>query len=507
MTESNEPSNFTTAIECLEAGDLARAEKLFNLTIKKLGPAHNQSHLSYKSLISIATENGEYGKALTVSLDLLDAQINTFGIRHAETSRTINNIYTLCNTLGKHELAREIMQMAKDAEQQTVASSVKKLRGDQEELPEEEEEKIELPGAQTMIGKITQPVNSLFDIMGKRLKRVVCVTILLALTATIFGTLFAFKTMEKSGSGGSTMLSMNNYSSADGRVSLDFGKNGKAQIKIDQKSLALPTRYYKNPSQHFASLLLSPVNSRELWIFKTPQGIDGVGNCTLFADSNEEMHIVAMMKKVTRVSNRWFQDEKKYPETLHTEEIRSMFEFENAFTLRTDYPIVQQLQLPDERFTNINQLLSILANGGTWTNEASLYPGAINCLHVTAETENSFIEKFIVHGCDRYGQIIRDASGRSFTLVSSGGHLERSTGPVPASVTGASSMAIIDQSMGGMVLLLKYRLTIFYLGLSLLYLALAKLLPDGLAKILAGLCSFGFFAVSIIAALIWYLPI
>ena len=98
MTESNEPSNFTTAIECLEAGDLARAEKLFNLTIKKLGPAHNQSHLSYKSLISIATENGEYGKALTVSLDLLDAQINTFGIRHAETSRTINNIYTLCNT-------------------------------------------------------------------------------------------------------------------------------------------------------------------------------------------------------------------------------------------------------------------------------------------------------------------------------------------------------------------------------------------------------------------------
>ncbi|MEZ4535021.1 MAG: hypothetical protein R3D26_08470 [Cyanobacteriota/Melainabacteria group bacterium] len=508
MSDQADASYFTRAIECLEAGDLDRAEELFKLTIQQLGNQHNQAHLAYKSLISIASEKGEYNRALNVSLDLLDAQINTFGIRHAESSRTINNIYTLCNTLGKHELAKEIMQMAKDAEQKTVASSVKKLRGDQEELLEEEEEKIELPGAQTMIGKITEPVNSLFSIMGKRLKRLVCMIIVLGLGGTIFGALFALQYLEKGRADAVKALARQNYYSADGGISLDFGKGGVAAFEIADKTLELPTSFYSNPAGNIGSLLLTPITSREFWIYKTPQGIDGMGDFTLYGSGSEEMEQIAMMKNIISVANRLYEEQKQYPESFKEGlENERMFVYKNPFTQREDYPVVQQLKLPDRRFQNINQLLAALRTGSTWTNETSLYPGTINCLHVTAETENSFQEKFIIHGCDRYGRLITDASNGTYLLISTGGITEKRTTPIGAAIKGASRVSIIDQSMAGLAPLLKYRLTLFYAFLGILFLGVAKVIPDGLSKGTAGLAAVIFFMIAAVAAFIWYLPI
>lgn len=507
MSENPESSYFTTAIECLESGDLDKAEGLFKLTVEQMGPTHNQSHLAYKSLISIASEKGEYTKALNVSLDLLDAQVNTFGIRHAESSRTINNIYTLCNTLGKHELAKEIMQMAKDAEQKTVATSVKKLRGDKEELLEEEEEKIELPGAQTMIGKIAQPVNSLFGVMGKRLKCLVCMTIVLGLLGTIFGALFSLKYLDKGGLSDIENLAENQYISADGSIALQFDKTGKANFDIGQRRFILPTTYYKNPSNHIASLLLSPVTAKEFWIYKTPQGIDGLGDFTLYSLNNAEVELIRLMKNIMVVSNRWFDEQKQYPDSFHDVENAEMFEYKNPFTLRKDYPIVQEIKLPDSRFSNMNHLLGTLQAGGTWTKEASLYPGAVNCLHVQAETENSFIEKFVIHACDRYGQLIRDASGNTFLMQSTSGITEKTKIGSSAAIAAATKIGIIDQSLSSISSLLKYRLTIFYLTIGLIFLGVGKLIPDTVAKVTAGLICFVCLSISVVTAIIWYLPI
>lgn len=508
MSDQTDASYFTSAIECLESGDLDRAEELFKLTIQKLGNQHNQAHLAYKSLISIASEKGEYNRALNISLDLLDAQINTFGIRHAESSRTINNIHTLCNTLGKHELAKEIMQMAKDAEQKTVASSVKKLRGDKEELLEEEEEKIELPGAQTMIGKITEPVNSLFSIMGKRLKRLVCMILVLTLLGTIFGALFALQYLETGRADEIKALSRQDYYSADGSIKLDFTKRGAAAFEIGDKTLELPTSFYRNPSGNIGSLLLTPINTREFWIYKTPQGIDGLGDFTLYGSGSEEMELIALMTNIISVSNRLYEDQKQYPESFKEGmENERMFVYKNPFTQREDYPIVQQLKLPDQRFKDINQLLGALHAGGTWTNETSLYPGTINCLHVTAETENSFQEKFIIHGCDRYGRLITDASNGTYLLISTGGVTEKRNAQTGAAIKGATRISIIDQSMAGLAPLLQYRLTLFYAFLGILFLGVAKFIPDGFSKGTAGLAAAIFFLLAFVAAFIWYLPI
>lgn len=507
MTEKSEPSDFTKAIECLESGDLDNAEVLFKKTIEKLGVKHNQSHLAYKSLISIASEKGEYNKALNVSLDLLDAQVNTFGIRHAESSRTINNIYTLCNTLGKHELAEEIMSMAKEAEQKTVANSVQKLRGGPEELPEEEEEKIELPGAQTMIGKIAAPVNSFFGILGDRLKRLVCMAIVGGILVTIFGALFIIKYLEPPATANLQNISQEKYTSSDGVVDLSFDESGKAVFSLGDRKVTLPTTYYSSPSSKFASLLLTPVNAKEFWIYKTPHGIDGVGNYSLYTASAKELDIVAMMKNVMTVSNRWFKEQQQYPSSFHTEENADMFLFDNPFTLREDYPIVQKLKLPDGRFNNMNQLIGTLRVGGRWTDEASLYPGAINCAHVVAETENSFLERFVIHACDRNGWPIRDSSGNVLLLVSSGGVSEEEQVRTSSAILGATRVAVIDQSMSGWSLLLRYRLTIFYIVLALIFLGVGKVIPDTVAKFTSQ--SIGYIAIllAIVTALVWYLPI
>lgn len=393
MTETPDSNSFTKAIESLQEGDLETAEHLFITTVKALGKEHNQSHLSYKSLISIYSEQGEYKAALNTSLDLLEGQIGALGIRHAETSKTINNIYTLCNTLGKHDLANEIMQMARDEEQKTVASSVKRLRGEDAELEEEEEEgKIELLGAETMIGKITAPVNSVFSIMGKRLKRVVCIFILIVFSSTIFGGLFAFKMLEGSNSDGTNRFLNNIFVSASDDVQLKFPESKTATVVVGNQRQTLPTTIYDNVWAKLGSLLLTPVNAKEVWLYGTAQGIEGVGNFTLYASDSTEVDIITMMKNLMRTANRSFKQEQNYPKDFHLMENKSMYKYDNPFTLRVDYPIVQKLRIPDKRFKTMPQLMKSLESGGRWSGEPFAYPGAINCGHIIAETKFIFRE-------------------------------------------------------------------------------------------------------------------
>lgn len=508
MSNKQDSSSFTEAIECLQEGNLETAEHLFRKTINELGKEHHQSHLSYKSLISIYTEQGEYKAALNTSLDLLDGQIAALGIRHAETSKTVNNIYTLCNTLGKHELAEEIMQMARAEEQKTVASSVKMLRGEETELEEEEEEgKIELPGAETMIGKITAPVNSAFNIMGKRLKRVVCIFILIVYTGIIFGALFGLKMMEGSDTGATNRFLNNVFVSASEDVQLKFPDSNSALAIIGEKSFTIPTDIYTNPGAKIGSLLLTPINSKEVWLYGTAQGINGAGNFTLYASDASEVDLITMMKNLMMSANKSFQRDQSYPEDFQSEEHKHMFEYDNPFTLRLDYPVVQKLRIPDKRFKSMEQLIRALKSGRRWSHEPFAYPGAINCGHIVAETKNSFVEKFVIHSFDRYGRVIKDSSGSAYLLVSRGGKTEEKTEPIRTNLNSASRIAIIDSRFSGYSLLLKNRLALFYAILAISYLLIAKFIPDKFASILSTLISLGLFGAALFALFIWFLPI
>lgn len=123
--------NFSVAMIALESGDFAKSEKLLRETVDMMGKNHPVAMLAMKTLGGIASEQGRYDDCLEVSLDLLDAQIRTFGVNHSETSRTVRGILKICKDHGKPEVANEISMMvdaASNMEKVTTTQSLQRLR-------------------------------------------------------------------------------------------------------------------------------------------------------------------------------------------------------------------------------------------------------------------------------------------------------------------------------------------------------------------------------------------
>lgn len=123
--------NFSVAMIALESGDFAKSEKLLRETVEMMGKTHPISMLAMKTIGSIASEHGRFEDSLEISLDLLDSQIATFGVNHAETSRTIRGILTMCKDLGKTEIANDISSIVEAAsknEKTKTTQSLQRLR-------------------------------------------------------------------------------------------------------------------------------------------------------------------------------------------------------------------------------------------------------------------------------------------------------------------------------------------------------------------------------------------
>jgi ATP/maltotriose-dependent transcriptional regulator MalT len=133
LSEQDQDGNrlFSFAMIAMENGDFAKAEKLFQESIELLGKTHHVSLLAMKTLSGLLSERGRPDDALAMSIDLLETQIDLFGVNHSETTRTVNSILEMCKDLGSDDTAREIADLVKNAsevEKVKTTQSFRKLR-------------------------------------------------------------------------------------------------------------------------------------------------------------------------------------------------------------------------------------------------------------------------------------------------------------------------------------------------------------------------------------------
>lgn len=500
MTDKNqEPSPFTRAIESLESGDTARAEALFKQTIKELGPTNNQSLLSYKSLISLATEDNNYTKALNISLDLLDAQIQALGIRHSDCTRTLNNIHTLCNTLGNKELAEEIMAMAREAERATVATSVKRLRTN-DELLEEEEEK-ELPGARTIFMMPIAPIKDWVDSLGEKIKSTLSILLLVGVPVVLFAIFGVLYLLGLQSSGDGALAAGRTYLAGGGLVSLTMD-GGKAVFNLGDRKITQGYQAFSGSDFDLGRLMLAPPWGREYWMELRPEGLVNAAGLMFYRADSPELEIISHMQNVMVAADRCYREERSYPESFNKDDVYH-FDYDNPFTSRLDYPVVTSVKLPDKRFKDRNQLFAYLRAGGTWPGEPAIYPGAINCGHIVSETQTSYFDDFVVHGCNRLGRPFKGTDGTTLLFVSERGTLKEQP-PMPATGILASTGIYVwtgAQSPG--IFLLANRLCLFYGALAIAYLALGRLLKEPKSRLVANLLGFVALVVTILNVMAW----
>lgn len=451
---------FSQAIKTLEEGDWDKAEQLFIAALNNLGNKHHLSVLALKSLVTISSNKGELEKSLDWSLQLLDAQSVTLGLNHADTSRTVSNIITMCVTLGKTSLAEEVKELAlyaREAEKTTRTQQAAQLRTRNvgAKPPAADERDEETAGLITMTGKA---LPEFWDKTQDAPTALVILFVVLLLTTT-FGTLAALKFTFNSAANQHVYQADTTFMLADNSRELSYESPFRMQVAVPGEKLILPFKVFGHDIREIGDLLLSSVIEKEYWLALTPDGFDDQTGATFFKTSSKELIVLRQVNNIIENAEALYKNRRGYPDKLS--EIGD-FSYRNPFTLRRDYPIIQVVSILGHEDPNL--ILSRLTTGGRWGEEPAAYPGGINCAHVSRKTNTSVPETFIIHAYNRYGQFFTRSDGSLYVITLQKGQQVRPR--IPANpLRGVGIVRILDLAPGlapTLLWIFMYRLTLFY---------------------------------------------
>lgn len=502
MTDYKESATFSEAVRCLEAFDFDRAEVLFKQTIKELGSTHHQSLLAYKSLISISSQNNDYTNALYLSLDLLDAQTKAYGARHIECSKTVNNIYTICNTLGDRDLAEEILKMVKEFEKSSMTEGVKKLRASKgyDEMEAEEAQK-ELEGSAVkraikQAKQLGEPENAGITGYFVLFVAVGCVLVLL-------GACFGYGLTRGNAARQSLASDAAQFNQADSLMSLKFS-DGSAVFASSGGSKGagsernLPYDAYSLNAASIAALLVTNPIQKEFWMVKGQDKLIGQNNTAFYSDKAPEQVILQKMQEALTAANSAYTEDRAYPD----EPLKKSLRYDNPFTMRQDYPFIHKAKV-SYKDTNLGTKEAFLAHmekGGTWPGEPALYPGCINCCHLSIETNSSYLDSFVVHACDGSGRIFDGNGGKKLVLTSERGETITNAALKNAALEKSNAIAIWmepTQHPDLVIMLLQLRQALLCALLAFPFFFLALVMPHPNVKSASGVIGLIFLILSV----------
>lgn len=498
LNEERGSEFFSQAIKTLEEGDWDKAEQLFIAALNNLGNKHHLSVLALKSLVTISSNKGELEKSLDWSLQLLDAQAATLGLNHADSSRTVNNIITMCVTLGKTSLAeevKELAQYARDAEKTTRSQQAAQLRK-RNVAPqplEEDEHDEETAGLITITGK---KLPELLDKAQDASSTLAVVLVIVLLTAT-FGTLIALKFTFNSDANQRVYQAETTYMLADNSRELRYQSPLKMEVALPNEKLSLPFKTFGYDIREIGDLLLSSIIEKEYWMALTPEGFDDQTGATFFKSSSKELIVLRQVNSIVENAEGLYKRRGVYPDKLS--EIGD-FSYKNPYTLRRDYPIIQVVSILGHDDPNL--VLGPMTAGGRWSNEPAAYPAGINCAHVSRRTNKSVPETFIIHAYNKYGRFFTREDGSLYVVtLQKGQQLQRTISSHP--FHGVGAIRILDLAPGLAPTLLPifiYRLTLFYSAIALVIGAMGLIWRDAKARAFCFVLSGVSLIVGIVAA-------
>ncbi len=502
MADYKESPTFSEAVRCLEAFDFEKAEGLFRQTIKELGPTHHQSLLSYKSLISISSQNNDYTNALYLSLDLLDAQTKTFGARHIECSKTVNNIYTICNTLGDRELAEEILKMVKEFEKTSMSEGVKKLRTSKgyDEM-EQEEARKEL--AQSPVKRAVKQAKSLGDPENAGITGYLVLIVAIGCVVVLMGAAFGLGLTRGSTLKQGLSSQALQYTQADGLLSLKFSdtqatlaSSGGSKGSGSERNLSYDA--YAPNLANIAALLVSNPLDKEFWMIKGEEKLIGQNNTAFYSDKAQEQIVLQTMQETLEGANKAYVENRAYPDEPLGKSVR----YENPFTKRNDYPFIHKAKVSykDTTYGTKEAFMAHMEKGGTWPGEPALYPGCINCCHLSIETNSSYLDSFVVHACDGSGRIFDGNGGKKLVLCSERGETITNAALKNAALEKASVLSVWMEPSAHpdiIILLLQMRQAFLCAILAFPFFFLALVIPHPNVKSASGVIGLIFLILSV----------
>jgi len=483
-TDQEGNRRFSIAMIALENGDFTKSARLLGETVDIMGKTHPVGMLAMKTLAGIYGEQGKHEEALQATCDLLDAQILTFGVNHAESSRTVRNILDMCKDLGKEQMANDIammVQVASDMERNQTTQSFKRLRTnpDDEGI---EKETLRYKIQKWIAGRLAK-LFKIFPFLDPERSATLWPFLTVGVFTLGYAAMFVISITGPANSASILRASCVEYTTTDQRKRLNFTSPYSVDLQIDQRVYHAPFKVIGYSWHDVGTISTSSIVDRENWLIQMPEGLRDVNNNVYYRIDAPEREIIHHMKDVMNTSNYYFEHKQKYPKKIDQISDEN-FQYLNPFTKKMDNPEIQSVKMDDKPPDVVADLFWNLKNGGRWPDEPALYPGGINACRVLYGSAETPKQQFFVHGCDRYGRVMTAAEGNAYLLESEDGNdvhdktvLGTPNRPptfwvlkVPAGVTLEA------------IAFLKYRFALLFGGMTLLMLFMFLATPNKRAK-------------------------
>ncbi len=416
MNEERGSHLFSEAIRSLEDGNLDRAESYFIDALKNLEKRHHHAILSLKSLVTISTDRGDFDTAIDWSLKLLDAQTGALGHTHADVSRTVMNIATMCETQGRPEIAREVKELhqyALAAERATKAQQVKTLRESRKTIEDDQPDGTDYDvGRLTLQELVVKSTQNFYRNIDTGTAPYVSMVFLSALTM-VFIFLFAMKLCYSTEHNVLISGSQPRFSAADDRIKIQFVSPKNVDITIDDKrTLKFPFFCYGYSAIEIADLLTVLPTEKEYWLKRTPDGLIDRAGTEFFSESHTDREILALMSSLQVSADSYYKRHKLYPDSL---KLIGDFTYKNPYTKRIDYPFMQSVDIPGK--LKPDKYVQTLKRGTLWDDEPILYPGCVNICHLSRKTNSSVPETLVIQGCNKQGRFFHKSDGSPYVVI------------------------------------------------------------------------------------------
>ncbi len=412
MNELDQDGNslFLLAQTAMEKGEVEKAEGYLREIVDLMGRTHHMSHLSLRALADISIEQGRYKDAINTSIDLLDAQIITFGVSHAEPSRTLESILSLCKSTGHSNMCAEIECMVETARGFDKDNrSMRKTRSSRVKSVEEEGAVEKLK--KKIVGKLVELIKNIElarDLPGGWILGGIVGTFIACYLILFFLNMGAFH------EGGRELLKYGTeYTTADGARKLELTSATDLVVQTGSSSLKLTFRAFGYSWRDVGPLMCCSFLDKERWFTQQDNGFRDSDGVIFYRSDAPELAIVHQMNEVMRTANQYYKEKESYPK--HIKNIsEDSFRYLNPFNREMDFPSIRTVRLEGKKSPTTIKFFQGLKRGGKWPDELELRAGSIECCRILYGQSQD--QEFVMHGCDRNGKLLTGADGQVFLL-------------------------------------------------------------------------------------------
>lgn len=287
------------------------------------------------------------------------------------------------------------------------------------------------------------------------------------------------------------------YRSADNTKTLSLTDSATADYSAEKVHFKTPMKIYLDDWQDAVDVALGRATQKQYWLNVSDSGVTDQDGITLYVDGGPETEIANKVEIIAEYAKTCYLRDKKYPASADLLE-RADLSYTNPYTKKKAYPTFNKtsvskgtsaLDSDNERTDFYHNLVT----GGSWADAPKPSPGEIRCCAVDFLSPRGTIQGFFVQLFDKDGKALSGVRPKtSYLFALEDGKEYKATENAELPMGGQQSLRTVTTwlFMDKLSAILEFMLmsgpAIIFTALSFVFMVMTFIVPNGVARIVAG---------------------